>query len=91
RQTARDVLEPIKSAKERPLGARKTLRLCEDPCQSPPTKPVGRRLLGSSPALLECSELVERAAQTMANTLVRGETGSGKSANSPGRATCAGS
>ena len=74
----RDALEPMTSAEERPHSVRTTLRLCQQPAEPPPATPVGKRLLGSSPALLECAELVERAAKTMANTLIGGETGSGK-------------
>jgi len=57
---------------------RKALASTSHQAGAPPRAPAQSSLMGKSPAMHEVSDLVERAARTMANVLVRGETGTGK-------------
>jgi DNA-binding NtrC family response regulator len=60
-------------------AVRKALTLIEHSANQPPRiAQAGSMFVGSSSAMRSVSELIARAAKTVANVLVRGESGSGK-------------
>ena len=44
----------------------------------PASRPLAREVVGESPAMRECREMMSRAAKSSANVLLRGESGAGK-------------
>jgi DNA-binding NtrC family response regulator len=57
---------------------KKALTTAGRAASEPPRLPTEATLLGQSAAMLECGELVKKAAQSVATVLLRGESGTGK-------------
>ncbi len=60
------------------FSLRKALQPSERLAEEPPRLGHGKSLVGSSPAMCELLAVLERAARSSANVLIRGESGTGK-------------